>query len=157
MKIGWVGKKWGSRHKHVGPNYKRFGVFETGPELLFSVKTGYFPVFRSPGPHPRGRREHLGQCRETVIRIEFDLKKKARTQCLELYPGTQPAGLFSSRFPWMSYRPPCQPSKANCRPMAMASTPSTTHKTSPGSLIERHSPTTSAHSKDSASRVTWPP
>ena len=62
MKIGWVGKKWGSRHKHVGPNYKRFGVFETSPELLFSVQPGYFPVFHSPGPHPRGPREHAGQC-----------------------------------------------------------------------------------------------
>ena len=48
MKIGWLGKKWGSRHKPVGPNYLRFGVFETGPEFLFLVQTGYFPVFRSP-------------------------------------------------------------------------------------------------------------
>ena len=24
-------------------------MFETGPEFLFSIQTGYFPLFRSPG------------------------------------------------------------------------------------------------------------
>ena len=35
--------------------------------------------------------------RETVARIEFNTKKKARTQWLELYPGAKPAGLFVAK------------------------------------------------------------
>ena len=40
-----VGEKWGSRHKPVRPKLLAFWVFETSPEFLISVQTGYFSRF----------------------------------------------------------------------------------------------------------------
>ena len=79
-----------------------------------------------------------GTIRATVSRVEYDTGKKAQAKWRELYPDTEPAGLFLAKVDvcpkslWTSCKPPCLPSNACCWPTATASIVSTTHRISRG-------------------------
>ena len=54
MIIGWLGKKWGSRHDLVGPNYCRFWVLKNRSGILIFSSDRLFFGFLEPCCVPIG-------------------------------------------------------------------------------------------------------
>ena len=97
-----------------------------------------------------------GAIRATVSRIEYHTDKKAQAKWRELYPDTEPAGLFVAKVD--VFEIPMGKLQASlpacCWPTA---TVLTTHRISQGFSTRRHSWTAYALPKDFASKATWPP